>query len=185
MSQQNMNTTAGVNKLVTTLTPLDQSIFYRKIEFAIQSAANDFLLDQFAKNQINIPNLEKLKKSWAHKGYPTVNEFRFDIKTQHTLVYTNKSNCWFPGYRNSADTQVVLADWKSLSRQMSIRTYCNPDGAMKMHSWWAKNILRLLGASRGHMSLYLEADQELRDRFNVRYEAECVRDIRRVLKIRK
>ena len=112
------------------------------------ATANRYLMTQRSEGRISIESLVKVTQYWRGKNRPGVIEFQYDQLTQHDLVFYNVKSVRFYG-PNADHSQVINAmmiAWKSMAKEMSVRTFCNPDSMIRKHMHDCYKILEMLGA---------------------------------------
>jgi hypothetical protein len=144
------------------LDSLTQAKLYSDVEFMICSSANNFLVGQHSAGRVSRESIKKTSDFWVSKNRPQVVEFQFDQATQRQLVLSNVRNLDFHG--ESATSPILLhsnlQNWKAIVKEMSVRTFCLPDSAIRKHLHDIHKILDMLGAP---LSTFL-AFQELQMR---------------------
>ncbi|KAJ5690465.1 hypothetical protein N7462_004857 [Penicillium macrosclerotiorum] len=131
------------------LNSFSQAKLYANLEFMICSTANDFLLVSFYDGRISPHSLSKVNSAWVNKNRPQVLEFYFDQATQYELVSANRQSLEFTGASQHCPllVQQNLQSWKTLTHEMSIRTFCLPDGAIRKHLFDIEKILEMMRPS--------------------------------------
>ena len=145
-------------RFYVTLTPPQQAKLYSEVELMICATANSFLTLQQDEGRMSIEALSDLLQSWAMKGRPQVIEFMFDQQTQRELIVNNiKSFRFFgPNAENLISVNSMAHAWKTLAREMNIRTFCSPDAVVKKHLHDSYRVLETLGAPSVTMMAFLE-----------------------------
>lgn len=79
---------------------------------------------------------------------PPVSEFLYDSITQHNLVMANLDRVKLHGdaAKDAIAINSTMRGWKTLAREMAIRTFCSPDSVIRKHLHDAHRVLELLGA---------------------------------------
>ncbi|KAI9828088.1 MAG: hypothetical protein M1832_003615 [Thelocarpon impressellum] len=136
------------SKFPISLTPPAQSKLYSEIELMICVTANTYLMGQRREGRMSVESLLKITEFWKSKGRPQVIEFQYDQATQRDLVLYNIKTFRFFGQHaeNSISINSMLYNWKSLAKEMSVRTFCTPDSVIRKHLHDIYKILELLGA---------------------------------------
>jgi hypothetical protein len=144
------------NTFQVSLDMLAQASIYSEVELMICVTANTFLIRQFQEGRLSADSLEKVAEQWRSKGRPQVIEFQFDQATQRDLIQSNLKTVRFEG--ESANNRVtinsMLYNWKVLSKEMAVRTFCAPDSVVRKHMHDIHQILDLLGAPRSTFDAY-------------------------------
>lgn len=127
---------------------LAQSKLYSEMEFMICVSANHFLVEQYKDGRISEESIRKVSNYWASKNRPQVVEFQFDQATQRQLILANLRTLSFNGESsaNAVLLQSNLQNWKAIVKEMSIRTFCLPDSAVRKHMHDIHKLLDMLGA---------------------------------------
>lgn len=125
-----------------------QAKLYSELELMVCFSANNFLVEQYSGGRVSTDSVKKITASWGSKNRPQVVEFQFDQATQRQLILSNLSTLSFHG---EASTNPILLnsnlrDWKSIIKDMGIRTFCFPDSSIRKHLHDIHNILEMLGA---------------------------------------
>ncbi len=136
------------SKFHVSLNPPEQSKLYSEVELMICATANHYLNVQQAEGRMSVESLTKVTQWWASKNRPQVIEFMFDQATQRDIVLYNLKTFRFygPNADNIMSMSTMMQSWKSLAREMSIRTFCAPDAAIKKQMHDTYKILEMLGA---------------------------------------
>ena len=118
------------------------------MELMICATANQYLSIQQQEGHMTVESLTKVTQFWASKNRPQVIEFMFDQATQRDLVLYNLKSFRFYGPRaeNVMSMNSMMQSWKTLAREMSVRTFCAPDSMIKKHMHDCYKILEMLGA---------------------------------------
>ena len=92
-------------------------------------------------------SVARVNASWRSKNRPQVREFQYDQMTQRDLVMANLKKFEFYGdaARNPIVLSGILHSWKTLAKEMSVRTFCTGDAHIKKHLLDARRILEMLG----------------------------------------
>ena len=138
----------------------DQMRLFGELELMLTTVANDFLTIEKEEGRMSIESIQKVTKLWHNQNRPQVLEFRFDLAHQLLLVQANKSNFRFHGggggdpasaptaQHDGMRVNVLLNGWRSVVRELGIRTFCTPDPDVRklLHDSW--RILEMLGAPK-------------------------------------
>lgn len=145
-----------------TLTPFLQGDLYFQLELLLNVETNDFLQSEMQAGRLSVNSVKKVVDTWASKGRPLVVGFRYDIVTQRDLVQMNMATMHFAGVSafTMAKLHSVLAIWRVLAKEISVRTFCQPDGVIRKHLHDAEKVLMLIGAPTTSMA----ALEEMRNR---------------------
>ena len=136
------------SKFPVSLDPPTQSKIYSEIELMICATANRYLLDESQSGRMDVESLRKITHYWQSKNRPQVIEFQFDQATQRDLVLLNLKTFRFygPSAENPVALTAMLQSWKTLAKEMSVRTFCTPDSVIKKQMHDCYKILEMLGA---------------------------------------
>lgn len=136
------------SKFPISLDPPSQSRLYGELELMLCVTANVYLMQQRKQGRMSVESLIKVTDMWKSKGRPQVVEFQFDQATQRDLVLYNLKTFRF--YGENADNRMainsMMYNWKTLAKEMSVRTFCTPDSVIRKHLHDSYRILELLGA---------------------------------------
>lgn len=137
------NSTARVS-----LDPATQAKLYADMESMICLRANDFLIQQYSEGRISPESIKRINNLWGSKNRPQVVEFRFDQATQRRLITSNLRNLRFSGEcsTNPILLSTNLHNWKAIAKEMSVRTFCTPDSAIRKHMHDIHKIIDMLGS---------------------------------------
>ena len=130
------------------LNPPAQARIYSEIELMICATANRFLMSQKSQGRLSFESIQRVTQSWYAKNRPQVVELRFDQLTQRDLVLYNLRTLQFcgPSAENPVKLHAMMQSWKSLAKEMSVRTFCTPDSVVRKHMFDCYKILEMLGA---------------------------------------
>ena len=130
------------------LDPPYQAKVYSEMELMICVTANRYLTREAAADRVSAESVTKVSSYWSSKNRPQVIEFQYDQATQRDLILYNLTTLKFHG--ESAESPLVLNatmySWKSMAKEMSIRTFCAPDSEVRKHMHDTHKILEMLGA---------------------------------------
>ena len=126
----------------------DQRRVYSEIELMLSTLANAFLIEEKVAGRISPALVQKIQSEWFNKNRPPVLEFRYDLETQLALVRLNFQTMKLrgPSSEDSMQRAVFVNCWKGIARELSIRTYCAPDSALKKLMHDSHRLFELLGA---------------------------------------
>ena len=114
----------------------------------ICATANQYLMTQRTENRMSLESIAKITDFWTSKNRPQVIEFMFDQATQRDLVLYNLKTFRFygPNAENPISMNAMMSSWKVLAKEMSVRTFCQPDSVIRKHMHDCYKILEMLGA---------------------------------------
>ena len=130
------------------LNPEAQCRVYAEMELMICAVANQYLMTQLKESRMSVESVAKVTAFWKSKNRPQVIEFLFDQQTQCELIYQNMNTFRFygPKAENPVALNAMLLAWKSMAREMSVRTFCSPDSMIRKQLHDSYKVLELLGA---------------------------------------
>ncbi|RAL04689.1 uncharacterized protein BO80DRAFT_346787, partial [Aspergillus ibericus CBS 121593] len=130
------------------LDPPTQAKLYSEMEVMICVSANKFLLEQYNEGRLSEESIRKVTNYWGAKNRPQVIEFQFDQATQRRLILSNIRTLRFSGEcsTNPVLLKSNLNNWKAVSKEMSVRTFCAPDSAIRKHMHDIHELLDMLDA---------------------------------------
>ena len=139
---------AKTSKFPVSLGPPVQARLYSEIELMICATANQYLMIQRFENRMSLESITKITDFWTSKNRPQVIEFMFDQATQRDLVLYNLKTFRFygPNAENPVSMNTMMLSWKTLAKEMSVRTFCQPDSVVRKHMHDCYKILEMLGA---------------------------------------
>ena len=142
-----------------------QAKLYAEVELMICVTANQFLVVQYQAYHISVESVTHTTKFWREKNRPQVLEFHFDQATQRELIQANMSTVQFHGRYNGNNVQAnsVMQAWNYLAKEMSVRTFCNPDSTIRKHLLDAARVLEMLGARDATMEAFEDHRQNTLD----------------------
>lgn len=130
------------------LDPPTQARLYSEVEVMICVTANTFLVRQYEAGRISEESIKRVTNFWGSKNRPQVVEFQFDQATQRRLILSNIRTLSFDG--ESSTNPILLHsnlhNWKAVVKEMSVRTFCAPDSAIRKHMHDIHKLLEMLGA---------------------------------------
>ncbi|KAL3473389.1 hypothetical protein BJX99DRAFT_261453 [Aspergillus californicus] len=134
--------------IATSMDRTAQAKLYSEMEVMICISANRFLLEQYNDGRISKDSIRKVNNFWDSKNRPEVAEFQFDQATQRQLILSNIRSLHFNG--ESSTNPVLLNsnlhNWKAVVKEMSVRTFCAPDSAIRKHIHDIQKLLEMLDA---------------------------------------
>lgn len=118
------------------------------MELMICVTANNYLVREHRNGRVSAESVAKVFSYWSSKNRPQVVEFQYDQATQRDLILYNLTTLKFHG--ESAESPLVLNatmySWKTMAKEMGVRTFCAPDSQVRKHMHDAHKILEMLGA---------------------------------------
>lgn len=147
-----------VSTFAISLSPYAQADIYMQLELLLQEETNEFIKDQLAKCNVSVDSVRKVVENWQNKGRSQVVEFRYDLSTQRDLVVYNIDTMEFGGINafNQHKVRNILTIWKVLAKELSLRTFCQPDSAVKKHLRDAEQVFKFIDASMDGMFAYAD-----------------------------
>ncbi|SLM40222.1 hypothetical protein LPUS_10967 [Lasallia pustulata] len=138
----------NTSKFSVSLDPPTQAKLYSEVELMICATANQYLMTQRREGRMSVDSLVQIMKFWRSKNRPQVIEFQFDQLTQRDLVLYNLKSFRFYGSNaeNPLSLNAMMLSWKSMAKEMSVRTFCAPDSVVRKHMHDCYKILEMLGA---------------------------------------
>ncbi|KAJ5610900.1 hypothetical protein N7510_007619 [Penicillium lagena] len=126
-----------------------QAKLYSELEYMICATANAFLLEQYYDRRISKESIKRIQSFWGSKNRPQVTEFHFDQTTQRELILYNIRTLRFHGECavNPVLLHSNLRNWKAIATEMSVRTFCLPDSAIRKHLHDIQKLLEMLNAT--------------------------------------
>jgi hypothetical protein len=126
-----------------------QAKLYSELEYMICATANAFLLEQYYDGRISTVSIKRIQSFWGVKNRPQVTEFHFDQTTQRELILANIRTLQFHGECavNPALLHSNLRNWRAIATEMSVRTFCLPDSAIRKHLHDIQKLLEMLNAT--------------------------------------
>ncbi len=114
----------------------------------ICATANSFLMNQKRHGLMSLESITKVIETWKSKGRPQVIQFQFDQATQRDLILYNLKAFQFcgPQAEDAIAINSMMYNWKSVAKEMSVRTFCTPDSVIRKHLHDIYKILEMLGA---------------------------------------
>lgn len=118
-----------------------------RVEFILNQVANQFLMTQKRDGRMDVASVARINKQWLKQNRPQVVEFMFDLKSQLELTRANLDNFMFYGERgqNHMAKQSLISSWRSVARELTRRTFCLPDHALKKLMVDSFRVLEMLG----------------------------------------
>ncbi|KAI4205696.1 MAG: hypothetical protein LQ350_000193 [Teloschistes chrysophthalmus] len=130
------------------LSPPEQAKFYSEVELMICATANNYLLIQKEEERMSYESIHKVTTMWNQKNRPQVIDFMFDQLTQRDLILYNIKTFRFygPNAENVVKINAMMNCWKTVAKEMSVRTFCTGDSTMRKQIQDIYKILEMLGA---------------------------------------
>ena len=149
-SPQEVNTTRTSlqSTLPVSLDPPYQAKVYAEMELMICVTANQYLIREVAAGRVSAESVSKICSYWSSKNRPQVIEFHYDQATQRDLILYNLTTLKFHGEsaKNPVTLSATMYNWKTMAKEMSVRTFRAPDSQIRKHMHDAHKILEMLGA---------------------------------------
>jgi hypothetical protein len=117
------------------------------MELMICVTANKYLTQEAAAGRVSAESIAKVSTYWSNKNRPQVIEFQYDQATQRDLILYNLTTLKFHGQSGESPLvlNAALHGWKTMAKEMGVRTFCAPDSAVRKHMHDAYKILEMLG----------------------------------------
>lgn len=163
------------------LSPPEQAKFYADAELMICATANQYLKIQKEQGRMSIESVAKVLNFWTQKNRPQVIDFMFDQLTQRDLVLSNIKEFRFygPNAENAMNLNAMMNSWKTLAKEMSVRTFCTGDSTIRKQCQDIYKILELLGAPMVTFMAFQQVQVRvlkiMRDQQKVRDEQEATK----------
>lgn len=138
----------AVTTFPVSLAPPEQAKLFSEVELMICCTANKYLQRQHEFGRLSVASVARVAQSWTSKNRPQVMEFMYDQQTQHELVTYNLKTFHFygPQAEDVIALNSMMLSWKQLGKDMSVRTFCTPDSAVKKILNDSNMVLQMLGA---------------------------------------
>lgn len=138
----------AISSVPISLDPPAQAKLYSELELMLCVSANQFLINQHKARRISVESFSKTLNDWTAKSRANVPQFQFDQVTQCELITANRRTARFHGEcaRSAIELSSSLRAWACLADEMSVRTFCATDSAVRKHLHDALKILEMLGA---------------------------------------
>ncbi|KAL8732472.1 MAG: hypothetical protein Q9166_002685 [cf. Caloplaca sp. 2 TL-2023] len=163
------------------LSPPEQAKFYSEAELMICATANKYLLTQHEEGRLSHESIKKVTDLWMQKNRPQVIEFMFDQLTQRDLILYNLKTFRFygPNAENPVSMHGMMQCWKTLAKEMSVRTFCTGDSTIRKQIQDIYKILEMLGAPMvtflAFQQIQIKALKTMREQQQVRDEYEATK----------
>lgn len=143
----------GPSNFPVSLSPQTQGDVLYQLELLLNMETNEFLKSEMACGRLSVDSVKNTVDNWANKGRAQVLCFRYDLQTQRDLVAKNIETLHFVGVNafNTAKLHSILAMWRVLAKEISVRTFCQPDSVIRKHFHDAEKIMELLGVPSDSM----------------------------------
>ena len=130
------------------LSPPEQAKALSELELLMVFSANRFLRREYDAGRISPVSLAKLHEAWTGLHRPPVKQYLYDQLTQRELVMANLKTVKVHGEcaSNPLALNSAMYNWKTMAKEMSVRTFCMPDSVIQKWLHDAHRILELLGA---------------------------------------
>ncbi|KAI9761722.1 MAG: hypothetical protein M1835_008119 [Candelina submexicana] len=168
------------SKFPVSLNPLAQAKLYSEVELMICATANSFLMSQKRHGLMSLESITKIVDVWKNKGRPQVIQFQFDQATQRDLILYNIKTFRFCGPQadDAFAINSMMYNWKSVAKEMSVRTFCTPDSVIRKHMHDIYKILEMLGAPEvtflAFQNISVNAAKTMRDAQRKRDEQQFI-----------
>ncbi|KAJ5654215.1 hypothetical protein N7490_001218 [Penicillium lividum] len=125
-----------------------QAKLYSDLEMMICTSANKFLLNQYRDGRVSQCSVNKILQRWRAKNRTPVHDFNYDQATQRELILENRRTLDFNGQCSISAMQfhASMQSWKVIAMEMSARTFCLPDTAIRKNLFEIQQILDMLNA---------------------------------------
>jgi hypothetical protein len=130
------------------LDPAYQARLQADVELLICVSANKFLLHEAHHGRISKDSVNKVRRAWESRNLPQVLEYHYDQATQRELILANFRTIRFHGQfaNDPVALNSAMLSWGTLAKEMSVRTFCTADSAVKKQMHDAQRVLEMLGA---------------------------------------
>ncbi|KAA8648295.1 hypothetical protein EYZ11_001993 [Aspergillus tanneri] len=160
------------------LDPPTQAKMYSELEVMICVTANNFLVKQHKNGRVSEESIRKVTNFWGSKNRPQVVEFQFDQATQRRLILSNIRTLQFNG--ESSTNPILLHsnlhNWKSIVKEMNVRTFCAPDSAIRKHMHDLHKLLDMLDAPHITFVAFQELQMKTLSMMKKRLEEQYYRE---------
>lgn len=147
----------------------------------ICATANYYLNIQKDEGRMSVESVAKIMQFWTSKNRAQVIEFQFDQATQRDLILYNLKSFRFygPNADNIVSMNSMMQSWKTLAREMAVRTFCTPDSVIRKHLHDIYKILEMLGAPLvtflAFQEIQIKALKTMRDEQQCRNECGAIK----------
>ncbi|KAL8657866.1 MAG: hypothetical protein Q9226_001499 [Calogaya cf. arnoldii] len=169
------------SKFPVSLSPPEQAKFYSEAELMICATANRYLITQQEEGRMSYESIKKITDLWSQKNRPQVIEFMFDQLTQRDLILYNLNTFRFygPNAENLVSMHGMMQAWKTLAKEMSVRTFCAGDSTIRKQMQDIYKILEMLGAPMvtflAFQQIQVKTLKRMREQQQVRDEQEAIK----------
>ncbi|KAI4284822.1 MAG: hypothetical protein L6R38_001158 [Xanthoria sp. 2 TBL-2021] len=169
------------SKFPVSLSPPEQAKFYSEAELMICATANKYLITQQEEGRMSYESIKKITDLWSQKNRPQVIEFMFDQLTQRDLILYNLNTFRFygPNAENLVSMHGMMQAWKTLAKEMSVRTFCAGDSTIRKQMQDIYKILEMLGAPMvtflAFQQIQIKTLKRMREQQQVRDEQEAIK----------
>jgi len=112
-------------------------------------SANRYLLKESHARRLSAVSQDMVRSAWASMNRPPVLEFQYDLLTQRELLMLNLKTLKL--YGECAENPIVLNaamyGWKTMAKEMNVRTFCQPDSVIRKWMHDAHKIFEMLGTA--------------------------------------
>ncbi|KAL9000085.1 MAG: hypothetical protein Q9169_001160 [Polycauliona sp. 2 TL-2023] len=171
----------AASKFPVSLSPPEQAKFYSEAELMICATANKYLITQQEEGRMSYESIKKITDLWSQKNRPQVIEFMFDQLTQRDLILYNLNTFRFygPNAENLVSMHGMMQAWKTLAKEMSVRTFCAGDSTIRKQMQDIYKILEMLGAPMvtflAFQQIQIRTLKKMREQQRLRDEQEAVK----------
>ncbi|KAJ5746258.1 hypothetical protein N7520_011440 [Penicillium odoratum] len=143
-----INLVFSTNHRSVSLNPTMQAKLYSDLEMMICTSANEFLLNQYRDGRVSQCSVNKVRQQWRAKNRTPVHDMNYDQATQRELIMENRRTLDFNGQCSISAMQfhASMQSWKVIAMEMSARTFCLPDTAIRKNLFEIQQILDMLNA---------------------------------------
>ncbi|KAL4962548.1 uncharacterized protein BDV14DRAFT_202702 [Aspergillus stella-maris] len=105
-------------------------------------------MEEYAGGRISKESIRKVNNFWGSKNRPEVVEFQYDQAAQRQLILPDIRILHLNGGSsiNSVTLHSNIHNWKAVVKEMSVRTFCAPDSAIRKHMHDIQKLLDMLVA---------------------------------------
>ena len=128
--------------------PAYQARLQADVELLICVSSNKFILHEAQRGRISKDTVTKVRRSWEARNLPQVLEYHYDQATQRELILANFRTVHFNGQfaNDPVALNSTMLSWGTLAKEMSVRTFCSADSAIKKQLHDSQRVLEMLGA---------------------------------------
>ena len=141
-------TPSETQRIQVSLSPPEQAKALSELELLMAFSANRFLRHESEAGRLSPVSLVQLQEAWTSLHRPPVKQFLYDQLTQRELVMANFKQVKVHGEcaSNPLALNSAMYNWKTMAKEMSVRTFCTPDSVIQKWLHDAHRILEMLGA---------------------------------------